>query len=102
MASSLSVLFIQATKTVSALVNKYGYISQVLTLPDWNPSRTRLDTEERRRGNEKIQAKLFSRIAKGVETYLRKQKKVINVLAEKMVKEGCVKNEDLLNTIEKT
>lgn len=85
----------RARRNIASLVNKQGYVSPLLTLPDWSPGRTRSETEERRAKNEKVQQKLFKKIAKDVELYIKEKKEFILELADVMLKKGYIKNEDV-------
>lgn len=87
----------RARSNIASLVNKHGYITPMITLPD-NTGRTRTETQMRRYKNEKVQKRLYKKIARKVERYIKQNKALITKLAAVMLEKGYIKNEDLERT----
>lgn len=85
----------RARGNIASLVNKQGFVSPLLTLPNWAPSQVRSETEPRRRTNEKVQKRIFRKIAKRVKKHIAHNKSLILELSAIMLEKGYIKNEDV-------
>ncbi len=88
----------RAYKIAARAINRVGFLSCANTLPEVKPY-IRNETEERRRHNEIEIEKLLKRCEKETKHYLKKNKKLLIKLADKLFKKKNLKSFEVLNII---
>ncbi len=90
----------RAYKIASRAINRVGFLSCSNTLPEVEPYRyIRNETEERRRNNEIEIEKLLKKCEKEAMRYLKKHKKLLIKLADKLFEKKNLKSFEVLNII---
>lgn len=90
----------RAYKIASRAINRVGFLSCSNTLPEVEPYRyIRNETEERRRHNEIEIEKLLKKCEKETMRYLKKNKKLLIKLADRLFEKKNLKSFEVLNII---